>query len=141
MNDKIAAFLTEPNNLETALEIEAHLQTERKRIFQSFWEIVRDDLQYRLSISDYGIHWAVKLDNNLFNNTYTGLEIAWQAPQFGRQFKVRAECLTSIGKESAYYGIMEKTSSSSGQQSQDEQILLARLVQDRFNSPPYTFFC
>ena len=106
MRDEIRQFFLDPNEpekLETALQIEAHLQGVKRFLFQTFWEQVHDELKQLMKKNGHDQLWKVYLSADIFENEHTSLEIMWRDSDSPRRFTL---CVESITKKSAvHYGI------------------------------------
>lgn len=101
--NKLYDYLSDPENLETALELEVTLHNLKKIIFQKFWNSVKSSLTEKLMENKYDTLWEVrKVEDVDFNWSRLGIHYKLEG---GSYFYVGANCLT--GKpEACSYGIV-----------------------------------
>ena len=84
MTDEVWEFLRQPGNLEAALEVEKALTDVKKRLFQTFWDHIFEELNRRLKDSGHDQRWKVfGLDDDIFEN-WACLGIDQHPPLDGR---------------------------------------------------------
>lgn len=83
MTDDAWEFLRKPENLEAALEVEKALQDVKKRLFQTFWDHILDEITRRLKDNGQDQRWEVWCEDNIFIS-WASLGIAPRQPMDGR---------------------------------------------------------
>ena len=79
MDDELHAFLTEPSNLDTALEVAEAVETIRREVFQQFWGWVKEQLSADLQRYGYQRQWEVYSDDDIFAAKYPDCGVYWRA--------------------------------------------------------------
>lgn len=103
MSEDIHRYLTDPGNLEVALQLEDSVQTTRLRIFSEFWKRVRRLLLEELGNANITDKWHIPpLDENV-DHASSCLWII-QRDKDESYFGVCAQSLTAKGKD-CYFGI------------------------------------
>jgi hypothetical protein len=102
MDDELHAFLTEPYNLDTALEVAEAIGTIRQEVFKQFWGRIKEQLNTKLRYHGYQRQWEIASSDDIFADRFPYCGIYWR-PNV-RQFAVMFECLTGTPFP-AYYGI------------------------------------
>lgn len=110
LTNELQAFLTEPSNLDTALEVAEWVEVIRQGVFEQFWGRVRTQLSAELTGHGYQRQWEVYSDD-IFAG-WPKLGIYWKRRpnrtrrsyelQFGVGF---AEITNKLDGDQAHYGI------------------------------------
>ena len=100
---ELHAFLTEPSNLDIALEVAEGVETIRREVFEQFWRRVKEQLSAELNRHSYQKQWEVRSGDDIFAERYPYCGIYWRHRDW-QFFAVMFECLTGTNYP-AYYGI------------------------------------
>jgi len=105
---KITDFLSQPEHLELALELEPLISEFRDIVFRRFWDRVAEEIQNRLKKGNY--RWQMKQSTNVnASDSILGL-VDSKAPHCNEpdskacRYSFMYECLAGRG-EDVYYGI------------------------------------
>jgi hypothetical protein len=104
MDDKLHAFLTDPSNLDTALEVAEAVETIRREVFERFWRRVKEQLSAELSRCGYQRQWEVWISDDIFAERYPECGIYWRHRNW-QFFAVVFACLTGTNNYPTSYGI------------------------------------
>jgi PD-(D/E)XK nuclease superfamily len=131
MDGKLHAFLTEPSNLDTALEVAEAVETIRREVFKQFWGRVKAQLRAKLQHDGYQRQWEVYSDDDIFAARYPYCGIYWRASD--SQFAVAFECLTGTNYL-PYYGIWRGKEIPAQARDMRDQALAAQLDAEDFET-------
>ena len=144
MPDEIRQFFLDPNEperLETALQIEAHLQGVKRFLFQTFWEQVGEMLTQRLIGGGHDQCWEVRFDDDIVR-LYGGFQMAWRNCQDNPRFAVKVE---SYDRNRMILGVTRNREVTDNNLAEKDEALKVRLGKSGFSKtseyyPGFRFF-
>jgi hypothetical protein len=126
--ESVFEYLTQPQNLDAALELETSMPNMKLELFNKFWMRVKMLLEDRLSHSTYP-SWEIRMSGPI-DEKYSQLGIFDRRIAGPNQFCVMAEALT--GNPGCIYGIFRGIEVEAALTTQEDKELTAMLTQLSF---------
>lgn len=110
MSDDVFRFLTDPNNLEAALDLQAVIEDVRGKVFDVFWDNVRRGCEERLTAAD-STGWTIeRAGSAAYRGSWLGF-VGRDDPRANKYSLVFADIGGQEGKEGCpYFGVKQGSS-------------------------------